>query len=118
MKQYEELKKCKIDFYEVDKKKIQLTEIYNKASEKKSEKKKNTKESAVIEAEMEKYSQLDKMIADYGKLAEESQKFAEIHRKAELNSEKYGEQLKNFQERKSTFTKQQQYQMDFIRYNL
>lgn len=102
LKQYEELKKCKIDFYEVDKKKIQLTEIYNKASEKKSEIEKNTKESAVIEAEMEKYSQLDKMIAEYGKLVEESQKFAEIHRKAELNSEKYGEQLKNFQEERNS----------------
>jgi exonuclease SbcC len=102
LKQYEELKKCKIDFYEVDKKKIQLTEIYNKAAEKKSEIEKNTKESAVIEAEMEKYSQLDKMIAEYGKLAEESKKYTEIHRQAELNSEKYGEQLKNFQEERNS----------------
>ena len=102
LKQYEELKKCKIDFYEVDEKKIQLTEIYNKAAEKKSEIEKNTKESAVIEAEMEKYSQLDKMIAEYGKLAEESKKYTEIHRKAELNSEKYGEQLKNYQEERNS----------------
>ncbi|MBR5513474.1 MAG: SMC family ATPase [Ruminococcus sp.] len=83
LKLCEELKKCRIEYAGTVEEKEKLTEIYSKAIEKKPEIEKNTRESAVIEAEMENYSKLDKMQAELQNTAAECKKYSDIRENAE-----------------------------------
>ncbi len=77
LKLNEELKKCRIEFDETDEEKERLTEIYSNAIEKEPEIEKNTRESAVIEAEMDNYSRFDKMQAELKSTADECEKYSD-----------------------------------------